>query len=62
MCDLGLPCGKLDCPFTSRNAVETRRIESPYGLNVKKLDPRTARRPRTPVSGVPSHAYYAPIL
>jgi hypothetical protein len=38
MCDLGLPCGKLDCPFTPRNAVETRRIESPYGLNVKKLD------------------------
>jgi hypothetical protein len=40
MCDLGLPCGKSDCPFTPRNAVETRRIESPYGLNVKKLDPR----------------------
>jgi hypothetical protein len=41
MCDLGLPCGKLDCPFAPRNAVETRRrVESPYGLNVKKLDPR----------------------
>jgi hypothetical protein len=40
MCDLGLPCGKLDCRFTPRNAVETRHIESPYGLNVKKLDLR----------------------
>jgi len=23
---------RLDCPFTSRNAVEARRIELPYGL------------------------------
>jgi hypothetical protein len=36
-CDVGLPCGKLDCPFTPGNAVETRRIESPDGLKVKKL-------------------------
>jgi hypothetical protein len=26
--------------YTQECAVETRRIESPYGLNVKKLDPR----------------------
>jgi len=52
MCDLGLPCGKLDWPFTPRNAVETRRIESPYGLNLKKLDPRAtiATIPRDAVS------------
>ncbi len=49
MCDLGLPCGKLDCPFTPGNAVETRRIESPVWFERTKVAGLSRTRARNTI-------------